>query len=371
MRCDEAVESISALCDGERVSREAAEHIGDCERCRARLHDYIFAGAELRRAASLAPAGNVPSIEWLLAKAPLKTNQQKGLTSWWKKGAEAMKIPRFAFISMVLLIVALSSGLVVVRARSNAQAQAVILTLNAPDLLNSPWECALSTSEDQHKDCGSVMNTKNGGELEVGIRILSKQGDQISIGVRSQFVPPPTKGITFSSKDLEKVPEQTYQVAPGATTTIDIPGFGQAPLTAKSLDYIPNPFLPTENLNPKQDEMRITSPVLLRGQEAVLDMKDGVFIHGKQEAIFMYAPQFGRLIVSTQSFTGAVQAEANASRINFQANGQQYELLCALPITRAETVWVQLEPNFQPSVNQPKGSMGGAPLQELLTRQEP
>jgi hypothetical protein len=366
MICDDAVEFISALCDGERISSEAAEHIGACEKCRARLDDYVFASVELRRAASLDSVENVPSIEWLLAKAPIKTTRQESPTPWWKKGTEAMKIPRFAVISMVLLIVGLSSGLLVVRARSNAQAQAVILTLNIPDLLNSPWECALSVSGDQNKDCTAVMNTKNGGVLEANIRFLSKQGDEFSIGVRSQFFAPPTNGVTFSSKDLKNLPMQTYEVQPGGTTSIDISGFGEAPLTAKSLDYIPNPFLPKENLDPKPDEIRIISPVLLRGQEAVLDLKDGVLVDGKQEVVWMYSPQIGRLVVSTQNFPGSVQADANASRINFQADGQQYELVSGLPITRAQTVWVQLDPNFEPSAKEPKGSMGGEPLQDML-----
>lgn len=365
MRCEDAVEFVSVLCDGERVPREAALHIGECEECRARLHDYVFAGAELRRTASLGPTEDALSIEWLLAKVPAKA-KQKSPPFWWKKGAEAMKIPRFAFISMVLLIVGLCSGLVVVRARSNAQGQALLLTLNAPNLLDSPWECALSMNGDQNREGSAVMGTKDGGELEASIRFLSKQGDQISIGVRSQFFPPPTKGITFSTKDLKNLPMQTYQVQPGGKASIDISGFGQAELTAELLDHLPNPFLPKETLDPKPDEIRITSPVLLQGRHAVLDLKGSVLVDGKQMALWIYSPHIGRLILSTENFPGAIQSQADGSRISFQADGQQYELLSGLPITRARTLWIQVNPNFQPSSNAPRESLGGAPLQDLL-----
>jgi predicted anti-sigma-YlaC factor YlaD len=52
MRCEDAEEFVSALCDGERIPREAAEHIGECEKCRTWLQDYAMLGAELRRTAS-------------------------------------------------------------------------------------------------------------------------------------------------------------------------------------------------------------------------------------------------------------------------------------------------------------------------------
>jgi negative regulator of sigma E activity len=66
MTCQDAVDFVSALCDGERIPREAAEHIGQCDDCRARLQDYAILGAELRRTASLHSPENAPTIEVLL-----------------------------------------------------------------------------------------------------------------------------------------------------------------------------------------------------------------------------------------------------------------------------------------------------------------
>ena len=53
MKCEEAAEFVSALCDGESIPPEAAEHIGTCETCQARLKEYGEIGMALRRVASL------------------------------------------------------------------------------------------------------------------------------------------------------------------------------------------------------------------------------------------------------------------------------------------------------------------------------
>jgi len=41
MRCDEAAEFVSALCDDEVVPRAAAEHMRTCAFCQARLQEYM------------------------------------------------------------------------------------------------------------------------------------------------------------------------------------------------------------------------------------------------------------------------------------------------------------------------------------------
>jgi hypothetical protein len=53
MRCDEAAESVSALCDGEMITPEAAAHIRTCAACAELMEQYIALGATLRREASL------------------------------------------------------------------------------------------------------------------------------------------------------------------------------------------------------------------------------------------------------------------------------------------------------------------------------
>jgi len=115
MTCEEAVDFVSALCDGERIPREVAEHIGQCGDCRARLRDYAILGAELRRTARLHSPENVPAIEGLLSTAEKvvmqRAKEASRFTGWWRKGGEVMKIPRFVFAILILVIIGLSSGL--------------------------------------------------------------------------------------------------------------------------------------------------------------------------------------------------------------------------------------------------------------------
>lgn len=112
MNCELVEEYISALCDGQRIPQAAAEHIGACKRCNSELSDYATFGAELRRLASIGEA--VP-----VAQAGSK-QQAVRKANWWRKGLATMNIPRLAFGAMLIAIIALSSGLVMVRARAGA-----------------------------------------------------------------------------------------------------------------------------------------------------------------------------------------------------------------------------------------------------------
>ena len=78
MKCDEAAEFVSALRDGESIPPAAAEHVGACEACQARLKEYGEIGTELRRVAALESPPEARARTW-------KTKQ--GIKwSWWEKG---------------------------------------------------------------------------------------------------------------------------------------------------------------------------------------------------------------------------------------------------------------------------------------------
>src|SRR5580704_11921714 len=64
MNCAEAAECVSALFDGEPISRETAAHLSDCEECRARLNDYAEMGAELRDLAGASAPQAIPEGQW-------------------------------------------------------------------------------------------------------------------------------------------------------------------------------------------------------------------------------------------------------------------------------------------------------------------
>ena len=78
MKCEEAAEFVSALCDGESISPEAAEHVGACETCQARLKEYGQIGMALRRVASLESPEEARARTW--------ETRQRTTSSWWEKG---------------------------------------------------------------------------------------------------------------------------------------------------------------------------------------------------------------------------------------------------------------------------------------------
>jgi hypothetical protein len=211
-----------------------------------------------------------------------------------------------------------------------------------------------------------TRSSEGGGALQFGTDVLSIQGAQILLGIRSRFYPPPTNGLTVSFADSEKLPVEQYKLEPGQALQVNIPGLGKAELTGELLDHMPPfPLSPGEALDPAQDELRLISPVLLHGRQAIIDIGGTVSGTAKEGAVYMYKPGVGLLIVSAQNFQGAVKGKNEDSRINFEINGSQYQLLSGAPITRAQDVYVQLDPSYQPSASEPVGVLGWAALKVL------
>src|SRR5881396_1227200 len=109
MNCQEVQPFVSALHDGESVSKEAAEHIRNCAKCRARLEDYARMGVELRLLASGAPEGAPIRLPHLPPRG----------RRWGPKLTTRVLVPRFALGAGVFAILGLSVGLGWMRAQSS------------------------------------------------------------------------------------------------------------------------------------------------------------------------------------------------------------------------------------------------------------
>lgn len=109
MKCEEAAEFVSALSGGQRIPREAAEHLGVCQGCRMRLNDYTQMGIELRRLANLEVSENVKTSPW--------EQKERSGKRWWLVITRPILLPRFAVFVVGLLVAGLSAGLVLVRAQ--------------------------------------------------------------------------------------------------------------------------------------------------------------------------------------------------------------------------------------------------------------
>jgi hypothetical protein len=341
MKCEEAAEFASALCDGETIPRDVAEHIGACEMCRTRLNAYSVIGAELRRVASLEQPVTMKAGSWEKAR--------RVRLSWWQKGRTSMKIPRFAFASMLAVILLLSSSLVLVRARTGMGGPVFVLSYRIlPN--GSAVRCVITTDSNSSTNHCSDTNSGPWGVLTVNFRFLTKDGDRTELGVKTRYESQVRQPEPGNTDDLKDVPEKTFWIEPGEKQRISTSGLGEIELTGEYLDHMPAlRRRPDESLDPRKGEFRIVSPVLIRGKEVVLNLVGSSSIDsGDQDATLMiYNPGEGRYMISTVPFEGAIEGSVELGQIKFTLEGQDYLLLTAMPTTRSEHVWVLRDPHYK------------------------
>jgi len=78
VKCEDAAQFVSALCDGQSIPQGAAEHIDVCETCQALLKEYGEIGMELRRVASLESPLEARARTW-----------EKRTETWFPEPSEA------------------------------------------------------------------------------------------------------------------------------------------------------------------------------------------------------------------------------------------------------------------------------------------
>src|SRR6267378_5940286 len=343
MKCAEAAEFLSPLCDGEMIPGEAARHIGTCETCRTRVNAYSTMGLELRRIASLEKRGKLKPGCW----------EQRKRQSWYGlKGGATMRIPRFVFGLMLAVILLLSGGLVLVRARTGAGGPVLVLTFKLPPQ-GRVSRCVITTdSNPKTNHCNYSTGGGAWGTLILNARFVSKEGERAELGVRTRYEKQPydTKTRSGNTDDLKDVHEDSVWIEPGNSQEISVPGLGQVELTGEYLDHIPTLLLsPEEPLDPKQNEFRVVSPVLIRGKEVLFNLagSNSTDTGDPDAALIIYFPGQGRYLISTVPFEGAVQGDVEPGQIKFSLDGQDYLLLTAMPTTRLEHVWVKHDPQYK------------------------
>lgn len=337
MKCEEAREFVSALCDGETIPRSAAEHIGQCEACRTRLKEFAEMGAELRRVASLETAAEATVRDWPKTK--------KTMPGWLWKGRKTVRVPRSVIASLLVVIAALGSGLVILKVRAQNEGAVLMLAVAPPD--GQTVQCALSLDNPKMASCETL-----GPRLAFAFRFIAKDGNRIEIGARLKSWGPVSDGslVTLDSL-LAGVEEHQYWFDPGEELKIPVSGLGPVVVTGTLTDHMPTLLGtgPDEPMDPKPDELRFVSPMLVQGKEILFDFVGGSAIaHGKDQGIEMYVPNDGLYHVALLPLKGAVEGRVERSRISFELNGHAYEFLLAAPVTRSEHVWILLDRSFKP-----------------------
>jgi len=345
MRCEEGAEFVSALCDGERVPPAAAEHIGACTMCRARMTEYLEMGAELRRMASLDGQQSVTPMVW---------NQSGGsLATWWQKGWERMRIPRIVFAVLVIGVVLLGSGLVVVGARAASEDTVAMLTISAG--AGNSYDCAFLMKDKKRSVCSAIgkvnATATTSGVLGDEISLLGMEGDHILLGVRSIYIPiePGKPDVGIGTDTVKNQPQRQFSFAPGNTLHVDVAGFGDLTITGEWIDHVP---VGEGQIDPEPNQLRILRPVILRGDQVLGDLQGMSAVETSPgEIAAIYLAGQGRFVFSLSPIPNAVQADVNFNRITFETSGQTYQLVAGAPITRSDHVWVLYQPNFTPGGN--------------------
>lgn len=349
MHCEQIEEYVSALCDGEKIPRDAAEHIGSCQSCSEELNDYAAIGLELRRLASLEEAPQAARIDW--------EPEPETKVRWWRQGLTTMRIPRLAFGVMLMAIVALSGGLVLVRARAgSAGGRFLELKYSLPVSPFAPYGrlgiCIMKTDGSQQGNTCNFVDHGRTGVLLMNTHVITSLGDTAEVKIRAKFVPGPgDMQIDYSEALFEDVPEKTVSLAPGEEQEIEVAGLGKVGLQREYLEHVPPlMYRPQETLDPNPREFRIVAPVLLRDNQVIAKV-DGYSIDtGETDATLMlYVPGEGRYLIGIAPFEGAVQGDVHLGQITFSLEGHDYLLLTSTPITISERVWVKQEPEFKPS----------------------
>ena len=347
MKCDESGEYLSALCDGEQIPREAAEHIGKCVACRERMHEYLEIGAELRREASLQIASEVAVHPW--------ERNSCWYQKIWQKGWETMRIPRVAFAAIVVVLLAMSFGVAHRRVRAHASGSMLLINLEITGHEGSTFRCILKETDSNKPGC--VFSTMQQGKpVAMEVDYQGKDGDGVRLAIRSLSQIPNSMTGDFETL-REKMQSQTVEYVsfqPGEAKTLHLAAISAlVELHGEWTNYIPAHLDDKELLSPKEGLLRIYIPLLIRDHKLLNDFGDVVATtNGRIE---LYGKQRGHLIISLQPKDEFIEAQAENSRITFKTDGHEYELVAGAPMTQATTVWVRLDWNYKAS-----GGEGGS-----------
>jgi hypothetical protein len=157
----------------------------------------------------------------------------RATASWWKKGGETVRIPRFAFALLLVTVFVLASGLVIGSVRAHTRGRFLMLAAKPAEGHTLP--CTLSVGGDG--SCRFVqMEGAEGGRGVYKFRIIADSGKQIELGVRSARV-----YRQVSNDDIEELVETTYSFTPGETLHIDVPGAGDMAVSGELWDHYPSP----------------------------------------------------------------------------------------------------------------------------------
>ena len=353
MTCGEAREYLSAIYDGERVPRQAAEHTVHCADCQELLKGYAEIGVILRSYGSLLVAQPVPERTWLT------TRKDKG--RWWKKGWQMMRIPRIALASLVLLLLVLGSRLALVEVRAHDDGS--VLNLKLTPAQGDSFQCYVPITDTAHYHCEGLSQIHE-NNLFFAVKAIKKDGGRVLLSIRFRVTP--IGPASYGPNTTDTLPETQSWFTPGETLTVPGTGELKLALTGEWTDRVP--VGGNQLLDPGPNDIRLTSPLLLKNNTVVGDMDEvSAAADSLGEGAYFYVPGEGRFLLSSMPISGALPATVRFSRVSFESNGQKYVIVSGMPVSRAEKLWVLRDTAYKPAPDAEQGPMLGAgPISKLL-----
>jgi hypothetical protein len=184
------------------------------------------------------------------------------------------------------------------------------------------------------------------------VELIRRQGDRVELGVKIRYENPSPDFTGPAEQRLEGIPQQSLWIEAGKNAENSVPGLGPIEFAGDFIDHKPPAFFSLDDtIDPKANEFRFVSPVLLRGKEVVFN-EGGASSMAETKpgtGVVVYQPGEGRFLFSAAPFKDAVEGSVLESQIKFALEGQEYVLLTGVPATRAEHVWMKHEPQYKPS----------------------
>ena len=339
--CRESQELLSALYDGEPVPGEVADHVHGCANCRAHLREYSDMGAELRLLACR--ASSVP----MLPAEVLYKNRSRRSRLLYATGK--IMVPKFAVAAAAAFFLVMTAGLI----RLHAQQSSPLwfqFTLsekgkNTKDGL--PVQYVAQAGYDGDMAGGQIQNV-----IATHIIVSAIQADRVELAVRSRLYHVTDADDMRLKTDLKTMNRPTITYHPGESLEIPIEGGGTLILEGTILDHKPRFMEFGIPLEPNLDQLILTSPVLIRGERVLFNMRGAnTTANGPDQVAVLFVPGTGLLRFGLAPFPGAIQGVARWGNLDFKLNGQTYMLLTSSQIAGGDqprTVWIGNKPDFVP-----------------------
>lgn len=338
MTCIEAEPHVSAVCDGEQITAEAAEHINTCPACRTILAGYARIGTELRVAAAM-DSEVLPRL--------VLPQRRRAFDFLWSR----VPVPRFALAALMVAVVAAAVSVPLVRAQQRPLWFQFGYAFEPGEQISS-YQVAKPGFD---RTLASMMMVNGAFVATVfHIRVESVSNDDVI--VRCRAVPGKMEttsdggsslaydGGLSGGVPLNDVPAVHYK--PGQRLTIPVEGSGTIYLKGEVHDQQPKIAF-SAPLEPLSNDLVMRNPVLTSEGVVFADMWGGSATAPPGMAVNVVAGKYGTFLFALKPFPGAIQGQIEWGHMAFKVGGRLFRLVAAAPLSSGEQprpMWVRYDP---------------------------